>query len=126
MNDGFFLKPLVTSDEVIAASESYTTSSVVFGPLSRGKGENNQGGNHGANSISVRLEGDGELKIEAMCSGDEGSNFDTISPAIVEGLLEGYRVLEVSIPLCTDVKFKLTETGGSDRVTIKDVRLLTR
>lgn len=95
---------------VIAASGSYTSRAFLARDI------------EGDATMQWTVTGDGEVKIEVLTSLN-GEHFSDIADDIATVQTKtsgvgGTNMVAFGIPLCEQVKFKFTETGGADEVSV--------
>jgi hypothetical protein len=109
---------LSLTNQVILAGTSYTTDAIDL--------ENNYGIN-GNITLYFELSGDGTAKVEYLVSVD-GTNF--VTPSTASDILTGFTktsgtagkdIIAVSIISARYLKFKFTETGTSDNITVNTI-----
>lgn len=101
--------PSITTGE-IAASGSFTSEAFIARSI------------EGDASMQWTVTGDGTCKIEVLTSND-GMVFNDIADDIATGQtkssgISGTNMAAFGIPLCDQVKFKFTETGGADHIHV--------
>ena len=95
---------------VIAASGSYTSRAFLARDI------------EGDATMQWTVTGDGTVKIEVLTSLD-GAIFNDIADDIATAQTKtsgvgGTNQAAFGIPLCDQVKFKFTETGGADEISV--------
>ena len=82
------------------------------------------GYNHRKHSLYYVITGDGIVKIEYLASAD-GENFVLMGTVIAENKTkitgeqsDGIHFIELDMVPCEAVRFKVTETGSTDNITI--------
>jgi len=124
MKDPIYNSKIFTA-ETIAASGTLENSSapLVFGPkIAKG----NNVGRNGEFNLWLKLTGNGTLKAQAKCSGNDGVDYVTIVPEIETGLVAGNYLISFSLPLCTQFTILLTETGGANQIVVAECNVISR
>lgn len=118
MPNGYNLtKVKVFNAQTVAASGNATSAAINFGALDLmgGVGLTSKG----TMSVQFTITGSGTVKAEALCSND-GTTYVIPEGAttIITGKTAGTYITTLSVPFCSSMKIKITETGGASSAAV--------